>query len=404
MRIAFRNPLSVVVILLLLQPFGCRRGEPNEESEPARPDAVEAGIHLGEEAQRSIGVVTAPVQSRVIPSNIRATGWLTIKPGNEVTIRAPVTGFVFPEEGQELAFLGDTVNAGQNLGALQIFVSPQEEAQLIALKEEADILIRQSAASLETAQARFERIEKLSDNGTVPGKEKQLAKEAVEQAKAAYEEAQQQLPFLPSEPYERPLRLRPFVIKSPIAGRLTKLFVQSRQLVVEGDPLWTISDWSSLWLRVPFFEGDLPRIDQTQPAEVTAAGLVSPIPATPIDVPRPTEDGRRTVDLFFEVPNVEGKLRLGEAVSVELPTGKKAKRIVVPVSAILWDGMAHAWVYLEEEDNQFCRRRIQVGPIAGEAVVVESGLSEGQSIVTVGAEALYGEEFKGQIQVLEDDD
>jgi hypothetical protein len=40
----------------------------------------------------------------------------------------------------------------------------------------------------------------------------------------------------------------------------------------------------------------------------------------------------------------------------------------------------------------------------GEAVVVEHGLSEGQSVVTVGAEALYGEEFKGQIQVLEDED
>jgi hypothetical protein len=39
-----------------------------------------------------------------------------------------------------------------------------------------------------------------------------------------------------------------------------------------------------------------------------------------------------------------------------------------------------------------------------EVVVVEQGLSEGQAVVTAGAEALYGEEFKGQIQALEDDD
>ena len=97
-------------------------------------------------------------------------------------------------------------------------------------------------------------------------------------------------------------------------------------------------------------------------------------------------------------------LRPGEAVSVELPTGKTAKQVVVPKSAILWDGMANAWVYMEEEKNLFRRQRIQLGPSTDEVVVVEHGLSEGQSVVIVGAEALYGEEFKGQIQVLEDDD
>jgi len=339
-----------------------------------------------------------------VASRISTTGWLVIKPGHEVTVRAVATGFVFPEEGGRLASLGDSVSEGQCLGTIRVFVSPQEEAQLVALKEEADILIRQSSASLEAAQARLERAEQLGESGTVAGKERQLAKEAVERAKAAYEEAQHQLPFLPSEPYERPLRLSPAAIKSPSAGRLTRLHVQPRQLVIQGDPLWTISDWASLWLRVPVFEGDLPRIDQMEPAEVSKPGMESPRPATPTAVPQPTEDGRRTVDLFYEVDNADGKLRPGEAVSVELPTGKTAKQVVVPKSAILWDGMANAWVYLEEKKNLFRRQRIRIGPTRDGVVIVEHGLSEGQSVVTVGAEALYGEEFQGQIQVPEDDD
>ena len=133
-------------------------------------------------------------------------------------------------------------------------------------------------------------------------------------------------------------------------------------------------------------------------------GTEPPMPATPTGIPQPTEDGRRTVDLFYEVANEDGKLRPGEAVSVELPTGKTAKQIVVPKSAILWDGMANAWVYVEEEENIFRRQRIQIGPTVGDVAVVEHGLSDGQSVVAVGAEALYGEEFKGQIQILEDDD
>ena len=269
--------LFVFTSLLLVWSSGCRQSESDEESEPDRQVSVEVGLRLTEEARTSIGIVTAPVQSQSVPSRISTTGWLVVKPGHEVTVKAVATGFVVPEEGGELVSLGDSVTVGQSLGTLRVFVSPQEEAQLVALKEEADILIRQSLASLEAAQAHLERVEELSESGIVAGKEKQLAKEAVERARAAYEEAQQQLPFLPSEPYERPLQLSAAVIKSPSAGRLTKLHVQPRQLVIQGDPLWTISDWSSLWLRVPVFEGDLPRIDQTEPAEVSKPGMESPI-------------------------------------------------------------------------------------------------------------------------------
>jgi RND family efflux transporter MFP subunit len=404
MRYTARSILFVLTSSLLVWPVGCQQSESDEEPEPVQQVPVEIGIRLTEEAKTSIGIATAPVHFKSVASRISTTGWLVIKPGHEVTVRAVATGFVVPKEGETLAFLGDSVTVEQSLGTLRIFVSPQEEAQLVALKEEADILIRQSSASLEAAEARLNRVEQLSENDIVPGKERQLAKEAFERAKAAYEEAQHQLPFLPSEPYERPLQLGVSEIKSPSAGRLTKLYVQPRQLVIEGDPLWTISDWSSLWLRVPVFEGDLTRIDQTEPAEVNKPGTESLMPATPTGIPQPTEDGRRTVDLFYEVANEDGKLRPGEAVSVELPTGKTTKQLVVPKSAILWDGMANAWVYVEEEENIFRRQRVRIGPTVGDVAVVEHGLSDGQSVVEVGAEALYGEEFKGQIQVLEDDD
>lgn len=398
------SALLVLIFLFSVWPFGCRQSDTNEQSDSDRPVLADVGLRLTEEAKTTIGIATAPVQSQIVPSSVSTTGWLAIKPGHEVTVKAVATGFVNPEEGGDLVSLGDTVTEGQSLGTLRIFLSPQEEVQLVALKEEADIQIRQSLASLEAAEARFNRVEELSESGTVPGREKELAKEAMERARAAYEETQHELPFLPSEPYERPLQLRAVVIKSSNAGKLTKMHVRPRQLVIQGEPLWTISDWSSLWLRVPVFEGDLSRIDQTEPAKVTKLGMESSMPATPIRIPQATENGRRTVDLFYEVANADGVLRPGEAVSIELPTGKTAKQVVVPKSAILWDGMANAWVYLEEQENHFRRQRIQLGSSMDEVVVVEQGLSEGQSVVIVGAEALYGEEFKGQIQVLEDDD
>jgi hypothetical protein len=46
---------------------------------------------------------------------------------------------------------------------------------------------------------------------------------------------------------------------------------------------------------------------------------------------------------------------------------------------------------------------VQIGPVQDGEVVVERGLNEREEVVTVGAEALYGQEFKRQIS-LEDDD
>lgn len=383
---------------------GCRQSDPDENPAVDQRRATGEGLYLDEATRDSVGIVAAPVRIQSVPARIQTVGWLAAKPGSEITAKAMATGFVIPEQGGKFVALGDSVNEGQKLGRLRVFISPQEESQLVAMKEEADILIRQSQVSLETARARLERLRQLSEKGTVPGKEMQSANEAMERAKAAYEEAQQQLPFLPSEPYEHPLQMREIDLLSSRAGRLMQLYVQPRQFVIQGDPLWRVSDWSTLWLRVPVFEGDLSRIDQQQSAEVNTSGVESMLSANPVGVPQPTENGRRTVDLFYEVTNTEGKLRPGQAAFVGLPTGQPTERIVVPDSAILWDGMGNPWVYLEDEQHRFYRQKIRTGHSWGNAVVVEDGLSEGQIVVTTGAEALYGEEFRGGIQVTEDDD
>jgi RND family efflux transporter MFP subunit len=271
------------------------------------------------------------------------------------------------------------------------------------MKEEADTLMRQSLASLEAARSRYEHVQELAKAGPLAGKELVAAKEALERARAAYEEVQQEFPFLPAEPYEHPLQLRAIEIHAPQQGQLVEVHVRPRQFVVQGDPLWTTADWSVLWLRVPVFEGDLFRIDRTSAAEITTSSQETPRSVAPTGIPQPTQDGRRTVDLTYEIANADGQLRPGQAVTVSLPVGGTTEEIVVPRSAVIWDGMGSAAVYIAEPANTFRRQRIQVGPALGNDIVVKDGLDRGQSVVTVGAEALYGEEFKGQIQVLDDD-
>ena len=208
----------ILIMLSVAWPSGCRRSAEEEAPETERTQAIEAGVRLSPEARKNIGLVTAPVQSRVIASTVPGTGWLAVKPGSAARVRAAFTGFLMPDEDSRSVSLGKNVAEGQNLGTLRVCLSPQDEAQLVALKEETDIRIRQSKATLQRTRTRLEHVRSLGDVGGVSGKERELAKEALEHAKAAYEETRQQLPFLPSEPYEHPLRLRDVPVHSPLTA------------------------------------------------------------------------------------------------------------------------------------------------------------------------------------------
>ena len=61
-------------------------------------------------------------------------------------------------------------------------------------------------------------------------------------------------------------------------------------------------------------------------------------------------------------------------------------KLVIPRSAVLWTGK-RSIVYVKqpaEEGFNFRMREIELGPMLGNSYVVESGLTEGEEIVTDG--------------------
>ena len=68
---------------------------------------------------------------------------------------------------------------------------------------------------------------------------------------------------------------------------------------------------------------------------------------SPIAAP-PSGDALATsVDIFFELPNQEGRFSPGEPVEVILPLLGEVQSLVVPRAAILRDIQGNAWVYVE---------------------------------------------------------
>ncbi|MDB5390922.1 MAG: hypothetical protein JWM11_6568, partial [Planctomycetaceae bacterium] len=82
--------------------------------------------------------------------------------------------------------------------------------------------------------------------------------------------------------------------------------------------------------------------------------------------------------------------------------GNATEQLVIPSSALLWDEFGNTSVYVRSEIDSFRRQRVETGRHSGNQIVITRGLEAGAEVVSVGAESLHGQEFKGQAPV--DDD
>ena len=392
--------VTILVIACLALASGC--GSESEEREAeATPAAPSDRLHVSADAQREMGIEVETIRPQPVREDLTLTGWVMAIPGREVTLRAPVTGFVLPPIDRQLPRMGDTVSEGAQLAQLGAFVSPQEQTQFVIAKEEADSIIEQSRVTMTLVKQQLDALESQAGQAVSGARFKEL-QENYGRARAAYQEAQDRLAFLPSEPYGNNLQLRPVNLDAPVDGRIISLHVSRRHLVAAGDPLWTVADWSTLWVRVPVFAGDLQKIAPDESASVGIPGRQTPVNGTPVEAPQPTDPGRQTVDIYFAVENPEQALRPGQATAVHLPTGSETEQLVVPAGALIWDGFGGAWVYVRTDSDEFAARRVELGAVWPDRAVVRRGLEAGASVVLRGAQSLHSERFKGSLSV--DDD
>jgi multidrug efflux pump subunit AcrA (membrane-fusion protein) len=65
----------------------------------------------------------------------------------------------------------------------------------------------------------------------------------------------------------------------------------------------------------------------------------------------------------------------------------------VPDSAMLYDLHGSTWVYVDQGNNTYVRRRVDVARHVAGKIVIARGLAQGTRVVTRGAAELFGTEF-----------
>jgi hypothetical protein len=148
------------------------------------------------------------------------------------------------------------------------------------------------------------------------------------------------------------------------------------------------------WVRVTLSGGEWERLRKDQAAQImplaTRDGLANETFALPSDL-EPVQDMKRSMmALYYIISDTDHGLNLYERVRVELQLiGSGETRIIVPYSAVYYDGKGTPWVYVSPEPLVFQRQRIR---IVGDLAVITDGPPVGTKVVTVGASLLYGAE------------
>lgn len=182
-------------------------------------------------------------------------------------------------------------------------------------------------------------------------------------------------------------------ITAPLGGVVIEKEAKEGMYVTTGTRIYRIADLSQLWVQLEAYESDLPWLKVGQSVELSSPSFPGESFAAKLTFVDPVIDPRsRTFKVRAELENFGGRLKPDMFVSGEIDAdlGKMMQQeseLLIPASAPLITGKrAVVYVELPSDDGPlFEGREIDLGPRAGDFYVVESGLQEGEMVVTNGA-------------------
>jgi Cu(I)/Ag(I) efflux system membrane fusion protein len=180
-----------------------------------------------------------------------------------------------------------------------------------------------------------------------------------------------------------------FEVYSNTSGIVTAKRVATGDHVSEGTVLFEVANLSNVWVLFDAYESDLPFLKVGNAIAFTIQAMPGRSYSANIKFIDPVIDPvNRVAKVRVEVSNSGGKLKPEMFANgiVKANLNEYKDKLVIPRSAVLWTGKRSV-VYVKQPGSgtiNFKMREIELGPMLGNSYVVESGLNEGEEIVTDG--------------------
>jgi membrane fusion protein, heavy metal efflux system len=374
--------LSICSVLLFA---GCnRKAAQKEEGESQAESANKSNlVEMSTSAQQHIGMVVAPAAVTQLNEFLRVTG--TVQPiDSKVGVVGPLARGRIAEVR---AKVGDRAEAGQTLAIFDNI----EAGELLSQDQSARADLERLKAQMVPATRQAERSRHLADIGA--GAEKDYESSKAEQEgieadirsqQALIEGIRQRLRrFGIADDSPRATFLTP--LKAPFSGIVTKAQASPGDVVDAGRDVFTVADFSRVWVQAEVYEKDLGRIRVGQRTFITVdtypnqsfEGKVAYIS----DVLDPQT---RTARVRCEVTNDDLRLKTDMFANIQLPTNFSKQAIAVPTGA-LQEVEGKNVVFIRHSQTQFEKREVEKGVTVNNETEIVSGLKPGEPVVTQGA-------------------
>lgn len=351
-------------------------------------------VVLTEEAEKRVGLTLAAVETKTVRRVRVYGGEVTVPVGRTILVAAPLGGTLKAPTGVPKA--GSTVKAGTPVFQLTPLLTPDGRATLTAALADANGQVNTAKASFDLTDIAVKRAERVLKEGAGSQRQVDEARAAFDVAKKTLDAATARQAILNKVVGDAESGTAvPIPIDAPQDGILRVVSALPAQTVPLGAALFEVVDLSTLWVRVPLPVGDLDGIDRAEPAQVgrlsapAGARLMS---AKPVAAPPSANALAATVDVFYELPNADGKLTPGQRLGVTIPLADAKESLTVPWSAVVFDVHGGTWVYAQTAPRTYARKRVVVRYTAGEAAVLASGPAVGTKVVAHGGQELFGAE------------
>lgn len=373
--------------------------------------------------QNSVIPSVEAVQARYgsLPLVERFSG--NVRSENQVPLYPEISGTV------EQVFVknGEYVEKGEKLVQLNTNVLEKQLQQAEAGYKINNAQLKQSKAQLAEIESEFKRTKQLEEKDLTSDVEVEQIQAQLLSAEANVELAEARLEQAASLVEERKDELDKAIIRAPISGTVGQRNAEVGMQANTGSQLFLIGDLTKLKVEIILTENMLNRIQVGQSARIlveNSEGQQVPINAKLSRISPFLNEVSRSTEAEIDVDNVNGLLRPGMFVPVDVFFGESEQATLIPVSALYTDPTSgDQGVFIasslgseiepvsDSSNNGSNRPRsmteptpVQFKPVdviaEGRMELGVEGLESGQWIVTVGQDLLSEGRTQARIRTM----
>jgi multidrug efflux pump subunit AcrA (membrane-fusion protein) len=369
--------------------------------------------------ERAYNVQVRAAEKRPLRPFVEAIG--TLNPYDEVTVSTEVDGILTDlkvDEGTTVSkdmLLALIDDADYNLevkraeGVLEGAKSRLEQLLAGARPQEIQLAkaeMNQTLADMEKRKADMERAKKLVQDNYISAQEWDAARTAYEVSVATHQKAKENYALVVEGPRKEEIaqaraqadqaqaalslsrqKLAKTKIFSPLSGIVRLRKVSKGEFVKNGTALFIIIQSNPIKLRFTLKERDVGKVKVGQEAAVRVEAFPEREFRGEVRTIYPSlEEKTRSLLVEALVANPEGSLKPGFFAKVSLYTGSPQERVVIPITAFLYEE-SKVKIFVEE-GGRARLKEVKLGGKYGEMMEILEGVQEGEKVVVAGQQNL----------------